>query len=278
MSSQNLSVEPMSPSFSWCVKSQDCVCVCVLCYPAVSHQCDPGRCRGNPADSGSCSERSEDWFRCWRNLQVGEQRQNQRMSEVALPGWNLAVSSPSVAMMMMFWVSLKWNSALFSLKMPTTWLTRFSAAYRLVPVFFPWTAEKYMKSWNLKIWWKVWFFYRCPVAEWGRNKHGPTLRVKIHHIRDDIIRTSADLRFCDVHNILGFTGEGQHVELQLDLIAVQLERTQAVTDWEKTNKQTSWSAWLNVQFSQTFLIREMVAFRDISKSCFLMLPDESSRM
>lgn len=230
MSSQNLSVEPTSPSFRWCVKSQDWMCV--LCYPAVSHQCDPGRCCGNPADSGSCSERSEDWFRCWRNLQVGEQRQNQRMSEVALPGWNLAVSSPSVAMMMMFWVSLKWYSALFALKTPTTSLTRSSAACRLVPVFLPWTADKHMKSWNLKSDGKY-GFYRCPVDAWGRNKHGPTLRVKIHHIPDDIICTSADLRVCDVHNILGFTREGQHVELQLDLIAVQLERRQVVTDWEK---------------------------------------------
>lgn len=203
------------------LKSQDVISA--LWYPAVSHQCDPGICCGNPADFGSWSEQSEDWFQCWRNLQAEGQRQNQAKSNVLLPGWNFAVSLPSVAMMMMFWVSLKLYSALFSLKKLITSLTRCSAAWRLVPVLRPWPADKYMESWNLESEEKN-DFYRCPLCECRRNKHGPTMIVKFHQIPDDIICASTYFRVSDVHYIFSFTSEGQHMELQLDFIAVQLER------------------------------------------------------
>lgn len=49
---------------------------------------------------------------------------------------------PSVAMTMTFWVSLKWYSALFSLKKLITSLTLCRAAWRLVPVFSPWPKHQ----------------------------------------------------------------------------------------------------------------------------------------
>ncbi len=114
-------------------------------YPAWSHLCDRGICCGSPADSGSGPGQSEAWSLCWSNLQA--ERHEEGMNTFTLKTRlffiiyaTLPVSLPSVSMMMMFWVSLKWFLALFCLKKLITSLTRFRAAWRLVPVLRPWTA------------------------------------------------------------------------------------------------------------------------------------------
>lgn len=80
---------------------------------------------------------------------------------------------------------------------------------------FPAMACRQRQSWNLR---------SGPVGGSRRTKHGPTVVVEIHQIPDDIICACTYFRVPDVHYILSFAREGQHVELQLDLIAVQLER------------------------------------------------------
>lgn len=98
--------------------------------------------------------------------------------------------------------------------------------------------------------------------------------VKLPQIPDDVVCASTYFRFRDVHYVLSFASERQHVEFELDFIAVQLEgdRTRSLT--ERKHKQVD----PNFSVFQTFSMRAMVAFRDFSKSFFWMLPDVSSKM
>lgn len=57
---------------------------------------------------------------------------------------------------------------------------------------------------------------------WG-NKQSPTVVVKVHQIIYDVLDVTTCVRFCDVYNVFGLAGKRQHMELQLYLVAVQLE-------------------------------------------------------
>lgn len=50
----------------------------ILWYPALSRLCDPGMCRGSPADSGSGPGQSEAWCLCWSNLQAETHEEGMR--------------------------------------------------------------------------------------------------------------------------------------------------------------------------------------------------------
>lgn len=61
------------------------------------------------------------------------------------------------------------------------------------------------------------------VNEWRNNEPSPTVVVELHQIPYDVVGATTYLRVCDVYNIFSLTGKWQHMELQLHLVAVQLE-------------------------------------------------------
>lgn len=140
------------------------------------------------------------------------------------------------------------------------------------------------------------------LSERKNNKQSPTIVVKVHQTLYDVVSATAYILVSDVYDVSGFTGKRQHMELQLYLIAVQLERKWRDVQYishplREADRHTSRPMWINVNkceyvfrphflsnptklslFLQTFSIRAIVAFLDRSKSCFWMLPDVSSKI
>ena len=55
------------------------------------------------------------------------------------------------------------------------------------------------------------------------NEDSPTGIVETLQIPNDVVNVSTDIRVCDVYNDFYHSGKWQHMEPQLNLVAVQLE-------------------------------------------------------